>query len=183
MIYYISPFRSDGNIGKANNEAIANIPDNEWVCLTDGDMTFLTPDYGTQIEAIIEKHGSDYHIIGCMTNRLGMLDQCHEGKFSNDFDIRNHREIALKLQKERYDDVEPARMVAAMFMLFTAKTYRDLGGFKERTHLADWYFNKKAVQKGYKIGIAKGLYVFHCYRMWQESHQEAWNDTSHLKHK
>lgn len=181
MIHYISPYRSDGDIGRANNEAIARIPNDDWVCLTDGDVTFLTPDYGKQIEDIIARHGNTYHLIGCTTNRLGILDQCHGRKFSEDFDVRNHGEIAKKLQRERYSDVDPIQMVAAMFMLFQAKTYRSVGGFNTGTHLGDWYFNKALIRKGMRIGIARGLYVFHCYRMWQIGHQEAWNDITHLK--
>src|SRR5690606_39000182 len=75
-VFYSTPFRSDKNIGQANNGFIELLPDNAWVCLTDADACFMHPDFGTKIEQIIIDN-PDFDLIGCTTNRLGGLHQLH----------------------------------------------------------------------------------------------------------
>src|SRR5690606_3572329 len=81
-IWYLTPFATDGNIGKEYNAQIELIPENDWICIRDGDTCFTTPEsqWGKQIADIIRKH-SDYALIGCMTNRLASNHQCYGGKF------------------------------------------------------------------------------------------------------
>ena len=37
MIHYITPGHSDKNYGKAINDTIRHLPDNDWICLRDID--------------------------------------------------------------------------------------------------------------------------------------------------
>lgn len=180
-IHYISPFRSDKNIGLANNDEIAKYDHKDWVCLTDADSMPLLPDYGKQIEEIIMEHGHEYGLIGCVTNRLGGLHQCWEGKFSDEMDIRKHYEIAVEARKKYGNSVEPTTGVAGLMMIFSVELWKRIGGFVEKDIKADTLFNKAVKHKGLKIGIAKGLYLFHAYRIHKEGHKEAWNSIEHLK--
>jgi hypothetical protein len=47
-IFYSNPFDLDKNIGKAYNEYLASINanDDDWIVLQDGDILYLTPDWG-----------------------------------------------------------------------------------------------------------------------------------------
>lgn len=125
-IWYSNPYSAEKNIGKALNEFCELVPENDWICLQDGDMLYLTPDWGKQIEDVIRKHGDNYSLFGCVTNRLGRKAQRHEGTFSNNHDIKHHFEIAQKLRDEHWAEVEDItrqRYVAGLFMLFPKKLW------------------------------------------------------------
>src|SRR5699024_9945471 len=59
-VFYSTPWRSDKNIGGANNEFISMLPDDSWVCIMDGDAMWLRPDWGKCVEQVIMEHGNDY---------------------------------------------------------------------------------------------------------------------------
>lgn len=180
-VYYSTPFRSDKNIGLANNEFISLLPDDCWVCITDGDALWLRPDWGLCVEKVIQDYGDKFDLIGCVTNRLGGLHQCYNGKFSEDMDMRNHYEISNKLWEEYGTKVDTTTGVAGLCMIFKKSTWKKVRGFKENIITADSQFNKDIVKAGGKVGLAKGLYMMHSYRIWEKEHKKAWQSTSHLK--
>jgi hypothetical protein len=56
-------------------------------------------------------------------------------------------------------------------MLFSKRTWEDVGGFREGGvavggQTLDNHFSKSVIKIGGKIGIAKGIYLFHIYREW-----------------
>lgn len=181
VVHYISPFRSDKNIGLANNMEIENYNSEDWVCLTDADAMPMTPDYGAQVEEIIMEHGHEYGLIGGITNRIGGLHQCWEGVFSNDMDARSNYIKALEARERYGNSVEETSGVAGFCMIFKVSTWKEVGGFKEKTITADSDFNKRVRGHGYKIGIAKGLYFFHLYRVMENTHEGAFTNKKHLE--
>lgn len=163
-ICYSHPFSRDKNIGKALNEFCNMVPVDTWICLEDGDTMYLTDFWGAQIEDIIARN-ADYDLIGCMTNRLRNTHQLHEGRFSEDPDINNHIRIAEDLHKQHYNTVEQVfKPIAGMFILFPKSTWQK-HRFRENTPAFDTFFSKQILADGGKIGIAKGLYLFHKYRL------------------
>lgn len=182
-VFYSTPWSSQKNIGGANNEFISLLPDNAWICITDADSQFMLPDWGKQIEDIILKNGNNFDLIGCVTNRLGGLHQCYDNKFSEDFDAINHYEIAKELHEKYYDEVEETSGVAGLCMIFSKSTWRKVGGFVENNITADTLFNKSVKKKSGKIGLAKGLYRFHSYRIWEAGNgrSKAQHSIKHLK--
>lgn len=165
-IWYLTPFATDGNIGREYNAQIALIPDDDWILIRDGDTCFTTPDskWGQQIADIIRKH-SDYALIGCMTNRLASQHQCYSGKFCENPDWNEHKRRGRELFETKYDHVQQIRQgIAGMFMLFPKKTWHRVK-FKEtapyRTFDSD--FSSRVMRIG-KIGLAEGVYIFHDYR-------------------
>lgn len=182
MIFDITPFRSDKNIGKAYNERISVLPEDAWVIIRDGDCMYLTPDYGNIIEGIISKHGNEYDLIGALTNRLGVKELCYNGEFSQDTDICNHYLTAKAVQ--RHDDMKETDLIAGFFMMFKKETWTKVGGFSENMSDApytDKRFCANIKANGGKIGIAQNLYLFHAYRIWEKTHEKAWRSTQHLK--
>lgn len=184
MIHYISPYRSDKDIGRANNECIERLGRvGDWICLTDADAMPMLPDYGTQIEEIIQGEGKRFGLIGCMTNRLGMPTQLHNGEFSNDWDIRNHRNIAQEIREQYGGHVEQVRKneyIAGLFMLFPYAVWKKVGGFKEGSITTDVDFNRRVRACGGNRGLARGLYLFHAYRMGETDMETAKNKKGHL---
>jgi len=178
-VWYSNPFSTEKNIGKALNEFCANVPDNDWICLQDGDIMYLTSDWGVQIEKVIKQHGEKFGLIGCMTNRLGR-DIQRIGSMDNDHDILKHYEIAVKLAKEHYaeiDDVTKKKYIAGMFMLFPKSVWNKVK-FRENTIGFDDHFSNDVRKKGYKLGLMKGLYVYHFYRGWNNTNPS--KDRAHL---
>lgn len=170
-IHYITPYSTEKNFGKAINEQISIIPDEDWVCVLDGDMMFLTPDWGRQVSEVVRKHGKKYSLFGCLTNRLGRNIQRYRGEFSNNFDVKHHYDIAKELESNYWaevEDVTSKKRVAGMFMLFPKSLWNRIQ-FKENTPNFDDIFSTEVIKSGGKLGLLKGLYVFHCYRLWSES--------------
>ena len=176
MIHYVSPWRA-GDIGGALNEAIAPLPDDAWICVRDGDTLFLAPDWGTQVESIVEVHGDEFGLIGCMTNRLRAPYQLHGGKISDEPSIEVHRRIADEHWRAFGPTVQPLRAgpVAGMLMLFPRALWAGQP-FVPRSRYFDQEFTAAARLKGVQVGIAQGLYLFHLYRWGQP------RPTEYVKH-
>lgn len=168
MIWYSNPYDRQKNIGRALNEFCSRVPDGEWICLQDGDIMYLTDHWGSQIEDIV-KDNNEYSLIGCLTNRLRSPHQLHHGEFSTNSDILYHQVIAERLQNDHYSKVvETQKGIAGMFMLFPKWIWQRVP-FRQNSPAFDTFFCRQIRAKGGKIGIAKGLYVFHKYRLGKEN--------------
>jgi len=179
----MSPHRSDKNIGKAYNDDISLTPDDAWICIHDSDACFLLPYAKTYLENVIEDHGNEYALIGCMTNRLGLIHQCVDNEFSENFDLIKAYNDATKVWKENGTRVDEVDSVAGLMMLFKKSTWKMAGGFIENTYLCDLKFSKRVKSMGMKIGLAKGIYMFHGYRLWEagNGHGKTRRSTKHIK--
>ena len=169
-IWYSNPYSTEKNIGKALNEFCSNVPDGDWICLQDGDMMYLTPDWGVQIESVVSKYGNHFSLIGCMTNKLGRNIQRYKGEFNTNNDILYHYNIAVDLRDKHFGEVEDItkkKYVAGLFMLFPKSLWNDIK-FKEDSAIFDDEFSKEIIKQGGKLGLMKGLYVYHLYRIWAE---------------
>lgn len=180
-VFYSTPYRSNKDIGGANNEFISLLPEDAWVCITDADAMFLQPDFGTHIENIIRENGNRFGLIGCLTNRLGGLHQCYKGEFSDNLNARDHFHIAHELREIYGNQVEETSGVSGLCMIFSKQTWKQAGGFIENIITADTEFNNSVRNAGKKIGLAKGLYMFHAYRILQKERLDAQKSIEHLK--
>lgn len=172
MIYHITPY-NEGNIGKGLNDHISLLPEDAWICLRDQD-TLLFDGSGALIDAIVEQN-KDYSLIGCMTNRLGTKDQLAPGMMDEE-NMTKHKQVFLDLFSLIVSPV--SHVLAGVFMLFPKSVWVKVGGFKEQSIHFDQQFTTDVRRKGGKVGLAKGLYVFHLYR-WGKSDPRS--SISHLK--
>lgn len=181
-VWYSNPYDPGKDIGAAINEFCEAVPgEDDWIVLQDGDIMYLTPDWGKQIYDALVRNGSDYDLIGCMTNRLGGQHQLVTGMYDVT-DIRKHYEVASKLAAEKYAVVEPIKQgIAGMFMCFRKSTWKKYR-MNEGTYGTvkfDTEFGKAVLSGGGRIGLMKGLYVFHLYRIWANTHESRY-DIKHL---
>lgn len=160
-IRYITPFANDKNIGRAYNQAISELPDDCFVVLRDGDTMFLAPEWGTQIETII-KDNPDYDVITCMTNRVGLKDCLLFGEF-RECEISDHIWAAQICWYENGTEVKQTTVAPGMLMIFHKSVWQK-HKFKEKSIVFDRQFSAEVIVGGGKIGVAKGLYIFHLYR-------------------
>lgn len=171
-IHYISPYRTDKNIGLALNEAITQLSpsDDDWIVHTDQDICFLRPDSKKQIDQVIGMNRGHWDVLGCLTNRLASSHQLHDGRFNDDADIRNHINIANVCHTFQYGMVAPTSVnIAACLMAFRLRTWKEVGGFNEGSIRFDSEFTDAVQARGGKLGIMQGVYVFHLYRMWSDN--------------
>lgn len=163
-IWHSTPFAVDKNIGRAYNEFCEAVPDEDWICLRDGDSMFLHPHWGKQLQDTILKHGQEYALLGCITNRLKSTRQLYGNAFSDDPDILNHKRIADELYSSKYDSVQNAgHEIAGLLMLFPKATWKQTP-FAENTIHFDSLFSQAVLRAGGKVGLMEGVYCFHFYR-------------------
>lgn len=167
-VHYITPGRPDLLYGRAVNDLIKNLPENDWICLRDIDTLVL--DHKTlfqQLKDIIKAHGSTFDLMGAITNDIGLKWQLHNGKINKSFDVEEHYKINQSLIKKYYDHVTPDgnNHVAGFFMLFSKKIWEKAGKFPEpisvNGQFFDYLFSKQVQKVGGKIGIAQGVYLYH----------------------
>lgn len=175
-IHYLTPFRSDKNIGTAYNEACATAPEGGWICLRDPDTMFLQPDSQALIEQIVESD-PPFDLIGCLTNRLRGGHQRVSGMFEEK-SLLVHMSLASVFRDNNNIEIEPTTQpIAGMFLLFR-KSLWDRIKFDETAGMyTDQVFSRDVIKSGGKLGVAQGLYLFHLYR-WSSSHP--YTDVEHL---
>jgi len=167
-IYGFIPFSHERNYGKAYNNYCRLVPNSDdWIFVTDGDMMFLTPDYEIQLKELIQKY-PDTGMFTCLNNRAGTPPQIFGGKCSEDGDIRKHRKIAIQCQATARLQVENTiRSMSGYFMMFKKSTWEKVH-FREVDKMilgVDTNFCHDLLANGFNIKIAKGVYVFHYYRL------------------
>ncbi len=174
-VHYITPARSDKKYGKAINDIVKHLPDSDWICLRDIDTIPLNhAELIPQVEAIIREHGGNYDCFGAITNDLGLNYQLNQGRLLRTYNLEEHRVITDKLREEFGTQVEPNRQyhIGGFFMLFSKKIWSKVGGFVDEVykdgHFFDYHFCKGINKVGGKIGIAKGVYIFHHCRYGKE---------------
>jgi cellulose synthase/poly-beta-1,6-N-acetylglucosamine synthase-like glycosyltransferase len=179
QVYYSNPYSVEKNMGKAINDHRKLVPnDKDWIVIQDMDMMYLTPDCGKRIYDALKLDGDKFGLVGCYTNRLRAVHQLHDGKFSNNHDIRDHYRIALTYDKPGIENIGLLG-VAGFFMAFRKEVWKRAKGFEENSIVFDTRFNIKVRSLRMKIGLIRGLYVYHQYRIWNDV--QPWNDTKHLK--
>lgn len=173
IIHYIAPFASDLNIGKEYNDRISELSDG-WICLRDYD-TLLFPNSCNHIKEII-KSNPEFELITSLTNRVGVNLHCVSGMF-NDDSILSHQNKASELWQRYGTEIIETGIAPGFCMIFTKSLWKRIGGFKENSITFDREFSRDAKHSGVRIGLAKGLYIFHLYRY---PHKNAKIHTQHL---
>ncbi len=176
-IFYSNPFDLNKNIGKAYNEYLSslNAEDDDWIVMQDGDILYLTGDWGKRVHDALALDGDKFGLVGCYTNRLRSKHQLHKNEFSYDLNVRRHYEIAMAYQGEGIEEI--SQYIAGFFMAFKYKTWKKIR-FVENSLAFDSLFSMRVKELGLKVGLIRSLYVFHGYRLWQDF--EPWNDKKHL---
>jgi GT2 family glycosyltransferase len=167
-IHYITPGRPDKNFGKAINDIVKGLPDNDWICLRDIDTLVL--DHSTlfkQLDEIVKLHGKEYDMFGAITNDLGLKRQLYKGELSRTYNLEDHHAIAKKLSEEKYSEVtyDKNSYIGGFFMLFSKAIWQKIGGLPEglviKGKFIDYIFSKMVKKAGGRIGICQGVYIYH----------------------
>jgi len=170
MIYHFTPFFR-GNISEGINRCVELVPEDAWVCIRDADTMFLTWRQQWQLEKITEN--TPFSLISCMTNRCYPTYCMPDGHLSHNYDLLHHVSIANRLEREHWCEVEDAVELGAkdgsegllygQFLMFPKKVWREVGGFSGHTD-HDFPFSRAVLKAGYRLGVAKGVYILHAFR-------------------
>lgn len=160
---FVTPYRSDRNLGKCYND-IMRMSD-ETVCFTDGDVMFLTSDFGHLIE--------DYHqrfpnaVLTCRTNRIHPLSKQLDGKMDEKCDVR---ELLKKAEERKHlrtvTEIKPGEGLSGVLMVVPKSVWLKVP-FKETGEClgVDSQFRIDLHNAGVKTYIMDGVLVFHSYRL------------------
>lgn len=172
MIYYNIPFRSDKDLGKAYNDFMKLLPnDEDFACFVDADTIFTTLDYGVIIEQVVKENPE----VGCfvsMTNRVNCMWQVHPGVDPKNNDMEYHRKFGKQLQSilgTKCIDVtnKPHDSVLSGFLiLISKKVWKKIEGFKEGIGMlgVDNDLHYRIQTHGEKLFLMEGIYLYHWYR-------------------
>lgn len=70
-VWFMQPYSTERNLGKAYNEYLSLIPDGDSVCFTDGDSMMLLPNWGHVIQIYAEQNPNA--VLTCYINRIHEL--------------------------------------------------------------------------------------------------------------
>jgi len=140
--------------------------DEDWACFLDHDAMFTTTDWFTQLEDIIAEN-PQYGLLSAITNRTGNTEQKVANIDYDNNDICYHRRIGTMAQEQNrttVTDVSKTRSISGVVMLVKKAVWRRAGGFARGFLEVDNDFHQRVVNVGEKVGIMKGVYVYHWYR-------------------
>jgi cellulose synthase/poly-beta-1,6-N-acetylglucosamine synthase-like glycosyltransferase len=171
-----APKELGNNLGWAYNKFMELVPEEDWVCFLDHDAVFTTRYWYYQLGDIIKKH-QDVGLYTCVTNRIGQSYQIVDGINKDNHDIKYHRLIGNQLQNEHYDTIldlnNKHHLLSGVVILISKKTWMNVGGFSDGFLGVDNNIHRKCIDNNIKVGLMRGVYVYHWYR--------GDGDISHLK--
>lgn len=176
-IWYFKPYADDKNLGRAYNQYCRLVPDDDWICLMDGDSMFLNSNWGHIAKKYIRLFPQTALFIP-VTNRVGKHSQCYGDKRSEDPNIINHKILADKAAKKfQVKNMNHVQWPSMPCFIFSKKMWKLVGGFDETGRIlgVDVKFSEKVMQHGDCLKM-NGLYLFHYYRL-----KEGFRSLDHLK--
>ena len=174
-----------GNLGKAYNNFMSLVKDDDWVLFLDHDILILRPNWYelciNTIKTLRDNNRNPGWITG-VTNSIGCLSQLASNAPTS-MDLEEHIVYSNKLYKQYKDTiVEQKKLVrfSGMFILTSKKAWQSIGGFEEEekqiTHEIGKYkvtfhcnkflgvdndYHLKLTKAGYESFILPGLYMYH----------------------
>lgn len=179
MIFHITPYLT-GDIGKGINDTIRELPEDSWICLRDIDTIFLLPEQPAWLEDVVNSN-PPFDLIGASCNRLGDTYQLYNAECSEDTDISHHIDIARSERLVWGDNIEEVPNgvhLAGFFLLFRKSLWNEYP-FEERSIQFDLIFSRTLHENGKRLGLLRGMYLFHTYRLGAKDPR---SKVSHLMH-
>jgi len=177
-VHIIKPYDLDKDLGRAYNQEMKEIPENDWACLMDLDSMFLTPDAGHILHCYAEKY-AHAGLLTCYTNRLheSAKDQLLDGIVSENLLLDYHMERAYHQKRLLFNATPINHEVSGMLMMISKATWSEVR-FKEGGKClgVDNEYCWDLMKAGKSIYRMDGLYILHLYRL-----KNGVKDKTHLK--
>lgn len=166
-VHIITPYALDLNLGKAYNQAMAMIPDDDWACLMDYDAMFLTPDAGKIIHEYARLNPNAGLLTAC-TNRVHPLSkqQLLNGSVSPQPNIIVHMKLAELQKRHLYRTAEIRRAISGFLILISKRQWMEMKFTEDLKCLGvDTEYSHRLQVEGKPMLLMCGLYVWHTYRL------------------
>lgn len=154
------------NLGGTYNQYMNLLAlDDDWACFLDHDAMFTTTDWYKQLYEIIAAN-PEYGCLSAITNRVGNPEQ-KVANLKDTHDIIYHRRIGIAAQLQKRTevmDVTNTHCISGVVILVKKSTWKKAGGFKDGFLGVDNDFHQRIVKAGLKVGVMRGIYVYHFYR-------------------
>lgn len=176
MIYYFSPYSIEKNLFDAYDKHAQLVPDeNDWICFTDGDVLFLTPNYGHILEGYIKRY-PEMGMFVAYASRAGYPSAMSKLGNAANPDITFHRDVAVQLLRKFGPTlaIKPYnRRASGHLMLIKKSTWskiRDeakklVEDEKKKILGVDTKISYAILGQGMKIGLMRAIYVLHYFRL------------------
>lgn len=178
MIIDIIPYSTEKNLGKAYNESMALVGDNDHICFRDGDTCWLTPDYGVHLSEYVRLYPNA--ILTCWTNRINEKAEQQYPHHRNVTDLEVHLREAIDVKKNLYNVTSLHGFVSG-FCMVVPKSVWNNHKFAEVQHYEDRGpynllgvdndFTNRVRAAGVPVLRMDGLYIWHTYRLLDNSKQ------------
>lgn len=168
QVHHIIPFRIDKDLGKAYNEACAMVPDGDWIALRDYDTMLLTPDAGKILHDYASR--GEECLYTCYTNRCHATSrQLYAQMNMSNPDIKWHIEIAQRMAND-CGLLKISGNISGFLMMFPKSLWVKYP-FKEGIGClgVDTSHWQTLAKNNVPMYIITGLYVFHIYRLMNNS--------------
>lgn len=166
-VHVKTPYAEDKNLGRVYNEAFAGVADDDWVCLIDYDVVFLTPD-AIRIMYEYARSFPETGLFTCFTNRIHPLagDQLLDGQVSENTCMKYHQERAYNQKRFGITVTELKHQISGFLMLISKKTWNEIKFAETGQCLGiDNDFSQRVLDAGKKIYRMDSVYVWHSYRL------------------
>ena len=173
--------RVGADLGKAYNDVMRCIGDDDWACFLDHDAVFTTRSWFAQICEAAEAH-PEAGLFGVVTNRVGNTFQELVGVDRDNHDMRYHRKVGKAVAEGTHAGI--ARMpeymklsqsnwqgwLGGVVLVTSKRAWRqvvrgDKVGFPEGYFLGlDNFYHEAQVRLGNPVFLLTRVYVYHWYR-------------------
>jgi GT2 family glycosyltransferase len=174
-VWLSTPYDLEKNLGKAYNEFMQLLPDDDWACLMDYDVQLLTPDAVRIIHTYVDLC-PNAGILTCRTNRASTLSfmQLHQGVVNENPDITWHITLAERYKANQLYNISIIpRDISGFLMVISKKLWKEINFTEDKKCLGvDTEFNRRVRSAGHPIYLMDGLYCFHQYRIMNGIHNK-----------
>ena len=169
MIYNFIAYSPDDkkNLGNTYNDYMELLPDNEdWACFLDHDAVWTTNDWYKQLQDVIcNPDYREYGLFTVMCSKIGNSFQMVKNSHGN-HDYSHHRKIGEIQEQVHYGKVfEAPKPISGVVMVTQKRVWKEVGGYLNRGFLGrDTSYHGLVKKAGFKVGVIRGVYVYHWYR-------------------
>jgi len=168
MIRHLVAWGDDKNLSGYYNREVLSLPhEDDWVIFQDRDVWWPHPHYMKQIEEVIQNHGKNFDLFTCMTNKVGTAYQVNP-RMQKIEDSKEHYKCAVSMWRghgARIEDITSRSPISGMVIIVKKALLTQGRKLKDGLLLgADNEFHYIAQESNKRIGLIKGVYVWHYYR-------------------
>jgi GT2 family glycosyltransferase len=161
MIYTMTPFATDRNLGQAYNRAMEVLPDDAWACFLDHDMAFTTREWYGQLEEAITFMPEAGAFVA-ITNRIAAAWQRAQESDVDNHDMAYHRAIGRnRLAQRTLLDITTTQGFGGVLFCLSKSAWRKAGGFVDGLFCVDHQMHFALRRAGFRVYLLESLYVYH----------------------